>query len=52
MLHNKDPAELVDKEEVPQLSETVTTGADGIALGAAKAEPAALVQPFTVWVTL
>jgi hypothetical protein len=52
VLHNRLPAELADKAEVPQLSATVTTGADGIAFGAAMLEPAALVQPFAVWVTV
>lgn len=37
---------------LPQLLDTTTTGAAGIAFGAAVAEPAALVQPFTVCVTL
>ena len=52
VLHNKDPTALVDKVDTPQLSVTVTIGADGIALGDATPEPAALVHPFTVWVTL
>ena len=52
VLQNIVPAALVDNTEVPQLSATVTTGADGIALGAARPEPGALMQPLTVWVTL
>ena len=38
--------------EVPQLSTTVTTGADGIAFGTATPLPEGLVQPFTVCVTV
>jgi hypothetical protein len=34
--------------EFPQLSTTLTVGADGIALGAAVPLPDGLVQPFTV----
>ena len=52
VLHNKEPVALVDKAEVPQLSETVTTGAEGIAFGEAAPEPAALTQPFIVCVTV
>ena len=52
VLHNKVPVVLADKIDVPQLLITLTTGADGIANGAAMAEPAALVQPSTVWVTV
>ena len=37
--------------EVAQLSTTDTTGADGIAFGAATPLPEGLVQPFTVCVT-
>ncbi len=37
---------------MPQLSTTVTTGADGIAFGAATPLPEGLVQPFTVCVTV
>ena len=48
VLHNKVPVAVVDKVELPQLSATVTTGAGGIAFGAAIPEPAALVQPLTV----
>ena len=36
------------KVEEPQLSTTVTTGADGIAVGFATPEPLVLVQPATV----
>ena len=52
VLHNKLPAALVDNTELPQLLVTVTTGADGMAFGAARPEPATLVQPFAVWVTV
>ena len=40
------------KVEEPQLSTTVTTGADGIAVGFAVPEPFELVQPATVCVTV
>ena len=53
LLHNKLPVAVVDKVDVPlQLSTTVTTGVDGVVFGDATPEPAALVQPFTVCVTL
>ena len=52
VFHNRLPAALVDSVELPQLSTTVTTGADGIWIGAATAEPAALVHPLTVCVTV
>ena len=52
LLHNNEPTALVDKVELPQASLTVTTGVDGIDLGAAIPEPAALVQPFRVCVTV
>ena len=52
VLHNKEPVALVVSVDVPQLSETVTTGADGIAFGKAAPEPAALTQPLIVCVTL
>ena len=53
VLHNKTPVAVVDKVDVPlQLSITVTTGVDGVVLGDATPEPAALGQPFTVCVTL
>ena len=52
VLHNKVPVAVVDNVEVPQLFTTVTTGADGMAFGAAMPEPAALVQPLTVCVTV
>ena len=44
--NNPDPVAL--KTELPQLFVTVTTGADGIANGAATPEPDALVHPPTV----
>ena len=47
------PIALVDKVDVPlQLSVTITTGADGVVFGDAVPVPVALVQPFTVTVTL
>ena len=52
VLHNKEPVALVVSIDVPQLSVTVTTGAEGIAFGDAVAVPAALTQPITVCVTL
>ena len=52
LLHNKVPVAVVDKTDVPQLLTTVTTGAVGIAFGAATPEPAALIQPLTVLVTV
>jgi hypothetical protein len=53
VLHNKLPPAFVESVDVPlQLSTTVTTGVDGVVLGAAMPEPAALVQPFTVCVTV
>ena len=53
VLHNKVPAAVVDKVDVPlQLSVTLTVGADGVVFGAAVPDPAALVQPFTVVVTV
>ena len=53
VLHNNDPAALVDNVDVPlQLFTTVTPGAGGVVLGAATPEPAALVHPFTVDVTV
>ena len=42
---------MVDNTELPQLLLTVTTGAEGTAIGAAVAEPAPLVHPPTVCVT-
>ena len=52
LLHNKVPVAVVDSADVPQLFVTVTTGAEGIAFGADVPLPAALVQPFTVVVTV
>ena len=52
LLHNIVPPAGIDKVEVPQLFTTVTTGVAGAVFGAAMPEPAALVQPFTVCVTL
>ena len=42
----------VVNNELPQLSVTLTTGADGIAIGVAVPVPAALVHPLTVCVTV
>ena len=53
VLHSSVPAAAVDKVDVLlQLSTTVTTGAAGVVFGAAVPLPAALVQPFTVVVTV
>ena len=52
VLHNKEPVALVVSVDAPQLSVTVTTGADGIAFGKAAPEPAALTQPLIVCVTV
>jgi hypothetical protein len=53
LLHNRLPAALVDKVDVPlQLSCTVTTGVAGVDFGLAVPLPALLVQPFTVAVTV
>ena len=50
LLHSKVPDAVVERIELPQLSATVTDGAEGIDFGAATPLPAALVQPFTVCV--
>ena len=53
LLHNNVPVALVDKVEVPlQLSVTLTDGAVGVVFGDAVPDPAALVQPLTVVVTV
>ena len=53
LLHNKEPVKDVAVNiELPQVFTTVTTGADGIAFGAATPLPEGLVHPFTVWVTV
>ena len=53
VLQSKLPAAKVANVDVPsQLSTTVTTGVAGVVLGAAIPEPAVLVQPFTVCVTV
>lgn len=53
VFHNKVPVAVVDSTDVPsQLSVTVTTGIAGPLPGAAVPEPASLVQPFTVAVTV
>ena len=52
LLHNKEPVnEPAVRIELPQLSATETTGADGIAFGAATPLPEELVHPFTICVT-
>jgi len=52
VLHNKDPVKPdAVNTELPQLLVTPTFGAAGTAFGAAVLLPAALVHPFTVWVT-
>jgi putative N-acetylmannosamine-6-phosphate epimerase len=53
VLHSNDPEAVVDNVDVPsQLFTTFTVGVDGIVFGAAVPEPCALVQPFTVVVTV
>ena len=52
MLHSNVPVALVDSVELPQLSTSVTEGAEGIALGEAVPEPAELVHPPEDWVTV
>ena len=53
LLHCRFPDAFVERVEVPsQLSTTVTTGVDGVDLGDATPEPASLVHPFTVAVTV
>ena len=54
VLHNKDPVnEAAVNVELPQLSTTVTVGAETLAFnGAAIPLPAELVHPFAVCVTL
>ena len=53
VLHNNEPVkpEAVNTE-LSQLLDTDTAGAGGIDLGTAVPLPAALIQPFTVWVTV
>jgi len=53
VLHNNVPDAVVDKVDVPlQLLATFTIGVDGVVFGAAVPEPASLIQPLTVWVTV
>ena len=53
VLQSKVPVALVDKVEVPlQLSVTLTDGAVGVVFSDAVPEPAALVHPLTVVVTV
>ena len=42
----------IDKVELPQVLVTVTKGVAGVATGAATPDPAKLVQPLTVLVTV
>ena len=51
VLHNIVPPDGIDKTELPQLSTTDTTGV-AVLFGAAMPDPAALVQPLTVLVTV
>ncbi len=53
LLHNNDPVnDSAVSVELPQLSDTKTPGADGIALGDATPLPASLVHPLIVCVTV
>ncbi len=53
VLHNNEPVnELAVNNELSQLSEAATRGADGIIFGAARPIPAGLAHPPTVWVTV
>jgi hypothetical protein len=52
LLHNKLPVAVVESTLLPQLFTTVTIGVAGALVGAATPVPAALVQPFSVAVTI
>ena len=54
LLQSSEPLnpEAVSVEVLLQLSTTLTTGADGADFGAATPEPAALVHPLSVCVTV
>jgi hypothetical protein len=53
VLHNNVPEVVAESVEVPlQLFTTFTDGADGVIFGAAVPDPAALVQPSRVCVTV
>ena len=52
LLHNIVPPAGIDNTEFVQLFTTVTTGVAGNATGTATPDPAALVQPLTVLVTV
>jgi len=53
VLHNNVPDAVVDKEDVPlQLLTTFTIGVAGVVFGAAVPDPASLVQPSTVCLTV
>jgi hypothetical protein len=52
VLHNRLPEAVVLNAELPQLSTFVITGVAGLVFGAASIDPAVLVQPFTVVVTV
>ena len=51
LLQSIVPPAGIDKVELPQLFTTVTTGV-AVTTGAATPEPAALIQPFTVLLTV
>ena len=50
--HASVPGAFVESVELPQLFTTATDGVAGVAFGAAVPLPGALVQPFTVEVTV
>ena len=52
VFHSNEPVAVVERIDEPQELTTVTTGAAGVALGAAITELSALVQPFTVCVAV
>jgi hypothetical protein len=52
VLHKMEPPSAIDRVELPQAFVTVTSGVGVIAVGAAVPEPAALIQPFRVLVTV
>ena len=52
LLHCIVPPAGIDRVDAPQVLATVTTGVAGVAIGAATPEPAALIQPFTVRLTV
>ena len=52
LLQSIVPPAGIESTELPQLLTTVTTGVAGVATGAATPEPAAVIQPFNVLVTV